>query len=260
MRFKSWLLNEWTTDPYRQMVEDAVQQVWKVIYIPEHPEVMTTEALVEWRDVRSLFAPTSDTPFYQWISTHYPGFEPGRQPDKITKGGIGTAVFFGDRVFKFTIQKSEAEIAALLGKHQLPQVAILDVIFLSKFGNIFCIAQEKVNTTSIPQDLVTASYIVGDYIDAVHRPLGKNPFSKWGVQGASQDAISQYSGPQNSLVVHAYVELLLQVISDIEKKTGRVYVDTGPKNVGLKNEKPALFDLGGNYMTRNKAVPRIRKI
>lgn len=270
MKFKHWL-NELVRGPHRHMVEDAMQQIWRVIVIPENLAVPVQEAVVEWDMVKSLFASTSNNDFYRWLSTYAPSFEPGAMPEKVTKGYMGTAAFFGDRVFKFTSQGSEAAIAALLKDHNIPQVAILDIVRIPKFG-VYCIAQERVQTTNIPQELMTAANIVGDYLDmyaqTTTRP--KSPFGQ-GVQPVAQKATQRFlrdidnrplnaAIPQTSFVVHAYVEILLQIIEQIEKKTGRVYLDSGEKNVGLKNNQPALFDLGGNYVSRSKQIPRIRDV
>jgi len=253
-------MNELDMGWVRPMVDDAVQQIWKVIYIPETPIVPFTEAIVEWDQVKRLFTATNKTDFYVWLETHAPGFEPGRMPDKLTRGKMGTCAFFGDRVFKFTSQQSEAEIAALLGKHQIPQVAIIEVVGIKNLKGIYCIAQERVRTDKLPEELITASWIVGDYIDDIYRPERRSPFKGQGVQKATQDAIQKYHNQAGDFVVNAYVEMILDLISKIEKKTGRVYIDMGAGNIGMKDNLPALFDLGGNYATKQKRVPQIREI
>lgn len=261
MEFKNWLVNlqELANSPVRGVIDAAVSQIWKVIYIPDR-QVMGVQEQVQMDTVRALFRATSMTPLYSWIETYTGQFEPGRGPDKMTHGSVGYCAFFGNHVVKFTDQKNEAEIAALLGDHKIPNVAILDVKRLPKLG-IWAIMQEKVQTTNIPKELQEAALIVGDWVDGKYAHQMKSPFGKTrSPKDVNDELFTRYPVEEYGWVCHAYAEMILELMQKIEQKTGRVWNDSDPGNVGLKDGKVALFDLGFNYPVRRKNVPVIRDI
>lgn len=268
MEFKNWIMNELAGTPTKGMVSAAVNMIWKVIYIPERPVVGVSEQ-VDVDLIKSLFRSTSMTPFYGWLDTHMGHFEPGRHWDKITNGSVGYCFFFGNHVVKFTDQQNEAEIAALLREHQIPNVAVRDVVRIQSRG-VWAIMQDKVQTTDIPKELQEAALIVGDWIDARYvnklgaggKPTGaKSPFTgSRTAQDVSAELFQRYDVNEYGWVCHAYVEMLLDLIQKIEKSTGRLWNDADPGNVGLQGGKVALFDLGFNYPTRKKKVPKIAVI
>jgi hypothetical protein len=261
MEFKNWLVNlqELANGPVKGMIDAAMNMIWKVIYIPDRP-VVSIQEQVQLDTVRSMFHATSMTPFYSWIETYTGSFEPGRGPDKITNGSVGYCAFFGNHVVKFTDQRSEAEIAALLGDHKIPNVAILDVKRIPKSG-MWVIMQEKVQTADIPVELQEAAIIVGDWVDKKYAREQKSPFDKARSPKVVNDELfTKYPVEEYGWVCHAYAEMILELIQQIEKRTGRVWNDADPANVGLKGGKAALFDLGFNYPSRRKKVPVIRDI
>lgn len=178
------------------------------------------------------------------------------------EGGVGTALFFGDKVIKLTSDEKEFKIANKLTDESIPNLAhIYGAINVGDIDNDgrpeFMIVMEKVDT-GIPVNLRTAGSIVYDYLDEINEYSGIGGVDNFKSKSIEQifNEIKQMNirkrTSKKALAakfrkderIQKLVLKLIAALKNIYDKTGIVLVDTHGRNLGFQNSDIVLFDVG----------------
>ena len=180
--------------------------------------------------------------FQQWLQS-LGVTEPLSEPKD---GGVGRAYFAGDYVIKFTMDRNEADSAAVVKGYDSPNLSkVFDVKTVSfhtdQFGKrqpMFAIVQQKVNTDVSKRHRI-AGQAIYDYLDF-------NPgFLKANVSDLLPAVVSRLPRKyQQDQITVRLVQQLLSKIKKIQDDTGFLTQDTHGANIGFKGREPAFFDLG----------------
>jgi len=206
----------------------------------------------------------SNQSFQDWTKRPPPTlFNFGTEGDEILtrhEDGGRNRVYFSNnfKVVKITDDKNEATIVALaLEGERIPNIAVLDVAQLATFAgamsidDLYAIKQEFVNT-NISAELHRASIAILSFIGVA----GKATLA--GMRGQPERAVDKaamFGGEK------PYIKLILDVVFLLLDKTGYLWTDIAPGNIGQDEEgKPVLFDLGLIYAHGQPRLPQIAAI
>lgn len=178
------------------------------------------------------------------------------------EGGVGAALFFGDKVVKLTGDKSEFLVAKKLVGKSIPNLTT--IYGATTIGDIdndnkpeYMIVMEKIST-NIPGQLRTAGEILYDYLEEI-LPYdgigGVDNFKSKSIKEIYSDIekVNVKSKTdkrtlarkfQNNKTIRTLVMKLIVALKNIYENTGILLIDTHGRNLGFKGSDITLFDVG----------------
>ena len=182
--------------------------------------------------------------FKQWIASL--GIEGDVDANADMAGGAGRAYPLGDKyIVKFTSDDREAQAAAALKKKPSDSSpTIHDVRQVSQY--YFAIVMEKLNTNLSGKHRI-ASKAVADYINQqrYENPNEEGAYTVRDLDTEAEEAMN-FVRPkfQRDPDIRRLVYQTLEGIYNTQKQSGITPNDAHVGNIGLKDRKPAVFDLG----------------
>jgi hypothetical protein len=173
-------------------------------------------------------------------------------PPPYSLGGSGIAYFLpNNMVLKITDDIVEANVAKMLIKSKIKHTMI-DVV---KINNLYLILQQKLDLKKTSEDMKTAADLVTVMID--DNSLEEFPDNKELLKNMCIKTIKENNFPISIL---DKMLLIIDTLKEIEKTTGYFHDDAGPTNIGTKDGRAYVFDLGPNKTKGYNPLERIEKI
>jgi hypothetical protein len=184
-----------------------------------------------------------------WLRTH--GIEATTLPPH-SMGGSGIAYFLpNNMVVKVTDDIVEANIAKMLIS------SIIDHTFIDVLNiqNYYLILQHKLDTKNTPEDLKRAADLVTVMID--DNSLESFPNDEALIKKMCIETIKENNFPISFL---DKMLLIIKMLKELQDHTGFFHDDAGPTNIGTKDGKTYVFDLGPNKTKTYSPESAIEKI
>lgn len=169
-----------------------------------------------------------------------------------SEGGSGVAYFLPNNiVVKITDDIVEANVAKMLIKSKAKHTMI-DVIKIDRF---YLILQHKLELKKTSEEMKTAADLVTVMID--DNSLEEFPKNKSLLKNMCIKTIKENNF---SVSILDKMLLIIEILKEIENTTGFFHDDAGPTNIGTKDGKTYVFDLGPNKTKDYDPKQRIEKI
>jgi len=170
-----------------------------------------------------------------WLRNH--GIEITEKPG-FSAGGSGIAYFLpNNMVLKLTDDIVEANIAKMLINSKTDHTFI-DVY---KLENYYFILQHKLDVKNTPEEIKTAADLVTVMIDDNNLeefPENEEIIKKMCIETIKDNGFS--------LSFLDKMLLIIKMLKELQDNTGFFHDDAGPTNIGTKDGKTYVFDLGPN--------------
>lgn len=190
-----------------------------------------------------------DTKLKNWLRSH--GIEVTTMPP-FSMGGSGIAYFLNNNiVLKVTDDLVEANIAKMLINSKIDH-SMIDVLKIEKY---YFILQHKLNIKDTPESLKTAADLVTVMIDDNELEEFPDDYNK--IKEMCISTLSE-NGFSNSYLDKML--LIIKILKELEETTGFFHDDAGPTNIGTKDDKTYVFDLGPNKTKSYNTERTIEKI
>lgn len=183
-----------------------------------------------------------------WLRNH--GIEITTIPP-FSMGGSGIAYFLNNKfVLKITDDLVEANIAKMLIDSKVDH-SMISVLKIKKY---YCILQHKLNTENTSESLKTAADLVTVMIDdyELEEFPDDDKIKEMCISTLSENGFS------NSYL--SKMLIIIKILKELEQTTGFFHDDAGPTNIGTKDDKTYVFDLGANKTKDYNAERAIKKI
>lgn len=173
--------------------------------------------------------------------------------EEIGEGGIGRTYKFDEKAIKITPDERETRISKIASRkcdHQ-NLIKIYDVKeipgtykdLIGRNRTFFMILMDAVTIKPLKgTPLGKAADMVGGYLDVSGDRPSFNPAM------IAQEVI-KYQDDEVKPEEQKYILMLLEIVQDIYAHCGLRYVDVGETNIGFKDGKIVLFDLGLSEIT-----------
>jgi hypothetical protein len=173
-------------------------------------------------------------------------------PPPYSAGGSGIAYFLpNNMVVKVTDDIVEANVAKMLINSKTKHTMI-DVI---KIKNFYFILQHKLDVKNTSEEIKTAADLVTVMID--DNSLEEFPEDEMLIRKMCLETLKENHFPVSLL---EKMMLVIRMLKEIENTTGFFHDDAGPTNIGTKDGKEYVFDLGPNKTKTYNPEKRIKKI
>jgi len=263
----------------RQLIPTAVRMIQGALSL-QTPQLQVAHTYHEIRapndPVREewnlLFADphSSNQSFQEWTKRSPPAiFNFGTEGDEILtrhEDGGRNRVYFSTnfKVVKIADDRNEAIIVGLaIEGERIPNIAVLDVVQLATFASamriedLYAIKQELVDT-NISMELQRASVAILSFLGVA----GKGALARLRSDPKKAvDKAAMFTAHETEAAVRPYIRLILDVVFLLLDKTGYLWTDIAPGNIGQDEAgKPVLFDLGMIYAHGKPRLPRIPSV
>lgn len=230
------------------LYEDARRDEWDMLFSNPNNSNMSFQ---EW-------CKKPPACIFQWgIDDNYQIYT----PNSGDTGALNRVYFSNNnKVIKITQDKSEASVIALIVESgNLPGVTAQDIAELMTFSNeisvdqaLYAIKQRFVNT-NINQKLKNAANTISSYI---------NQYAPYAIAREPDKFVKKISLLNIDADSQKYIELIFDVVFAVLDKTGHLWTDIHPGNIGQNDTgTPEIFDLGVLYKAKvPPTIPEIIKI
>jgi len=181
----------------------------------------------------------SNSKFIEWLKELNVEL-PDNMPPKYVDGGAGRCYFLVNEVVKMSMNRVEANVAAMVaGRNDLP-TPILAVQYLG--DNLYAILQKWIDTKNIQQEIKDAADFMTVLIDDNPEMEGF-PSTKKDQKEIIIKTLQDNDGPIDLV---PYMMLMMDVLITLYNATGFKHDDAGPTNIGMDQGKVVIPDLGPN--------------